>query len=91
MKTHQILIKNFTDYIDGREVDAITELKDNRVFHPGDHILGFRDSVAASSNVPVSHKLQDHSIGIEGTITAVEVSKPAGGNTGIMKLKIKKI
>jgi hypothetical protein len=91
MKAHEILIKNFSDYVDGREVEATAELKDNRVFHPGDHILGYHDSIAAASNISVPHKLQDRSIGVEGTIIAVEINKPAATSSGTMKLKIKKI
>jgi hypothetical protein len=91
MKAHEILIKNFTDYVDGREVEATAELKDNRVFHPGDHILGYKDSIAAAANISVPRKLQDSSIAIEGTIIAVEINKPAAAPNGIMKLKIKKI
>jgi hypothetical protein len=91
MELHQVLIKNFNDYVEGREVEARVEIKGNKLLHPGERVLAFKDSLAAVTSLPVPREKQDHTIGVEGTITAVEIREPVKQGSGFMKLRVKKI
>jgi hypothetical protein len=91
MELHQVLIKNFNDFVNGQEVEVTEELKGNKILHPGERILAFKDSIAVTSGVSVPRGKEDHAIGIEGTITSVELRDPVKQGSRTMKLKIKKI
>jgi len=92
MELHQVLIKNFQDYLDGKEVEATAKLKENKVLQPGDHVLVFKDSLAATSTLSVPRSKQDLSIGIEGTVTQVDMRDPVKKEgSGILKIKVKKL
>ena len=90
MELHQVLIKNFDEFLSGKEVEATAQFKDSAVIAPGERVLAFKDSIAATSSVAVPRNRQDHSIGIEGMVTAVS-SRDAMKSGKRLLLKVKKV
>ena len=88
MALHYAVIKNFGDYLAGREVEATIHLKNNESVSPGEKVLAIHDSIAATTDLPVPRSKQDEVIGIEGTITEVRTG-PSGSR--IEKVIVKKI
>ncbi len=87
MNLPKVVIKdNFSDYLDGKEVKAafISQTKDQA--WPGEHVMAFKDAIAAGTNLTVPKSQQSHYIGIEGTITEV-VNDPAANSTKFVKVK----
>jgi hypothetical protein len=91
MELKQVLVKNFTDFINGREVDAIVELKENKIIQPGENVLAFKDSLAATTSLAVPREKQDLSIGVQGTVTEVVPGEPMQKSNHVQRLKIKKV
>lgn len=91
MKLRQILIKNFHDYVNGNEVEATAEIKEGNIIRPGEHVMVFKDSFAALSDIPVPREKQDLSIGIEGTVIQTIISESEEKGRHLQKIKVKKI
>ena len=73
---HKVVIKqSFQDYLSGKEVEATFLSGTPEHVWPGEEVLAFKDSVAATSDVPVPTSQFSHTIGIEGTVTEVIHSK----------------
>jgi hypothetical protein len=89
MQLHQVLIKNFQEYLAGREVEATITLKEGEVVSPGESVLAVKDSIAAKTNIPVPRSKQDHVIGVEGTITEIQSRDSVKGNR-VQVVKVKK-
>jgi hypothetical protein len=87
---NQVLIKNFSDYVNGREVEATASLQPGTMLQPGERVLAFKDSIAATTSIPVPREKQDLSIGIEGTVTQVDIQQPESGSK-LQKLKVIKV
>jgi archaeosine-15-forming tRNA-guanine transglycosylase len=72
----KVVIKSdFHDYLEGKEVEAAFVSNHPDQVWPGEHVLAFKDSVAATSDIPVPTSQLSHTIGIEGTVTQVVHSK----------------
>jgi hypothetical protein len=88
MELHQALIKNFNDYLAGREVEATIHLKDGETVIEGERVLAVKDSISATTDVPVPRSKQVLAIGIEGTVTEIGMRGPsASPRTQIVKVK----
>lgn len=86
MNLPKVVIKdNFTDYLDGKEVKATFITQSKEQAWPGEHVMAFKDSIAADTNVSVPKSQQSHFIGIEGTITQV-INDAAAKNTQFVKV-----
>ena len=60
----------YHDYVEGKDVVCSSSL-----LQPGEHVMVFKDTIAATSSVPVPHSSQhSDSIGVEGIVTAVQHS-----------------
>lgn len=90
MELHHVLIKNFHDYLAGREVEATIELKEGEAIAPGEHVLVLRDSVASRTSIPVPREKQDYAMGVEGTITEIKMRDSIKGNSRTHVVKVKK-
>lgn len=75
MVLHQALIKNFNEYLAGGEVLATVHLKDNEIITPGEHVLVLRDTVASTTDIPTPRDKQTSVIGVEGTITEIQINE----------------
>lgn len=76
MELPKVVIKqNFQDYFAGKEVEASFVTKKDSEVWPGERVMAFKDSLAATSDIPVPSSEISHSIGIEGTITQVVQEK----------------
>lgn len=81
MELPKVIIKqNYTAYLNGNEVTASLVGSTSAPLQPGAHVIAFKDSIAAASDVPVPKAQQAHYIGVEGTVTGIEPS-PAGHPT----------
>ncbi len=63
-----IINDNYTDYLNGREVEA-TAVDGGRRLEKGMRVMGFHNSIAVNSNVSVPREKQSQYIGVEGMIT----------------------
>jgi hypothetical protein len=88
MELQSVLIKHFTDFISGKEVDAIAERKTARAILPGEKVLAFKNSLAVVTSLPVPHEKLDLSIGVEAVVTEVNFNEP--GVKPVQHLKVKK-
>lgn len=75
MQMPKVVIKeNYTAYLNGKEVTASLVGPVAAPLQPGAHVMAFKDSIAAASDVPVPKAQQAHYIGVEGTVTGIEPS-----------------
>jgi hypothetical protein len=89
MNLPKVVIKdNFTDYLDGKEVKAAFISQTKEQAWPGEHVMAFKDAIAADTNVPVPKSQQSHFIGIEGTITEVMNDKAAKNTQFVRVIKL---
>jgi hypothetical protein len=91
MELREIIVEDFNNFISGNEVEVTAELKDNKLLHPGDHILAVKNSLAAETTLPVPREKQDQAIGIEARVTAVELRDPVKSGKKIMRLRVQKV
>jgi hypothetical protein len=91
MELREIIVEDFNNFINGNEVEATAELKDNKIIHPGERILAFKNSLAAETSIPVPREKQDHAMGIEARVTAVELRDPVKSGKKIMRLRVQKV
>lgn len=91
MDLHHALIRNFDDYLAGREVEATVRLKNNETILPGEHIIATKDTIAATTDVPVPAGKIDQVMGIEGTVTEVEQRDPRKSGSRVQVVRVKKL
>jgi hypothetical protein len=91
MELHHALIANFNDYLAGREVEATIRLKGDEQIAEGQHVLAIKDTIAATTGVPVPAGKVDQVMGIEGTVTSVDMRGPVRTGPRVELVKIKKI
>lgn len=93
MELPKVVIKdNFNGYLIGEEVKAAVVGSAAVPLQPGEHVIAFKDSLAAVSDVPVPKQQQSHYIGIEGTVTRIEfVTDGPAALTDHQLLRIKKL
>lgn len=73
MELPKVIIKdNYNEYLNGKEVTAALAGSSSAPLQPGAHVIAFKDSIAAATDVPVPKQQQAHYIGVEGTVTEVE-------------------
>jgi hypothetical protein len=77
-------------YLQGDEVES-TFSTANKNMQPGQHIMVFRDSVAANSVLTVPADKESASIGVEGMITKVDCVTDLKKGVVEQHLKIKKL
>lgn len=78
MSLYKVIIKqDFHDYLDGKEVEATFVSRKPEQVWPGEHVLAFKDTAAATSDIPRPTADFSTAIGIEGTVTQVYHSKTA--------------
>lgn len=65
-----IINDNYSDYLSGKEVEA-TLVSDKKLIEKGMHVMGFHNSIAVNSAVPVPKEKQAHYIGVEGMVTDI--------------------
>jgi hypothetical protein len=89
MELHHALIRNFNDYLAGREVEATIQLKANEQLIPGERVLAVKDTIAATTDLAVPAGKIDQVMGIEGMITSIEMREPvrSGSRTQIVRVK----
>jgi hypothetical protein len=82
MDLPKVVIKqNFQDYLAGKEVEASIVSPSRHEVWPGERVMAFKDSLGATSDLPVPTSELSHSIGIEGTITQVMHLKSPASDT----------
>ena len=93
MKLPKVVIKdNFNEYISGKEVKATLADSASAPLQTGEHVIAFKDSLAAVTDVPVPRQQQSHYIGIEGTVTRIEfVTDGPAALTDHQLLMVKKL
>lgn len=79
-------VKEYNDFLEGREVRGTVIGHSPASLTPGDRIMVFRHTLSAETDVTVPRSQQSHAIGVEGTITGIE---PGSGRNP--RLRIKKI
>jgi hypothetical protein len=93
MSLPKVVIKDhYKEYLDGEEVRAFLVDSVAAPLQPGEHVMVFKDSLAAATDIPVPKQQQAHYIGIEGTVTRTEVG-PAGKGSSAerQQLLVKKV
>ena len=77
MDLPKVIIKdNYSDYLSGKEVEA-TLVSDKKSIEKGMHVMGFHNSIAVNTAVPVPKEKQTHYIGVEGMVT--DIPDPISG------------
>lgn len=81
----------YSDYLEGKEVEArITEASPGEV-SPGERIIAFKNTIASATDVTVPRTQQSHYIGVEGTVLkvlSVPAGKTSGNNVHILIVKV---
>jgi hypothetical protein len=73
MDLPKVVIKdNYEAYLSGSEVKAALVDSSSTPLQPGQHVLAFKDAIAATTDMPVPKRQQSHYIGIEGTVTQIQ-------------------
>jgi hypothetical protein len=90
MEKQEVKIKNYQEYIEGMEVEATVEVKNNKIIRPGERVMVFKDSMAASSPIPVPREKQHQAIGVEGVVTGTEIRESDKSGSLIQILKLMK-
>jgi hypothetical protein len=80
---HIAHVKNFGEFLTGREVPAVIEGGDP--VQEGEQVLAIKDSVAATSVLSVPQEKFHQSIGVEATVTAVHTSSSGAAQTVTVK------
>jgi hypothetical protein len=86
-----IVLGDYSDFLQGREVDARVPGPVTTDLLPGAHIMAFKNTIAATSTIAVPKTEQSHYIGIEGTVTQVHPGSRDGIKTSEVHVKIKKL
>lgn len=85
MDLPKVIIKdNYADYLNGKEVEA-TVVSEEPVAK-GMHVMGFHNSIAVNTALPVPKEKQAHYIGVEGMVTAITSGDGADPHVRIVKL-----
>lgn len=59
----------YHDFVEGRQIQCSSDLE----LHSGEHVVVYKNTLAASTSVPVPHSnQQSDSIGVEGIVTIVD-------------------
>ena len=66
-----IIDDNYYDFLNGKEVKA-TFVSHKPAVEKGMHVMGFHNSIANNTGLPVPREKQSHYIGVEGVITEIE-------------------
>lgn len=70
MDLPKVIIKeNYTDYLNGKEVEATVIGKGH--LEKGMHVMGFHNSIAVNTGFSVPKAKQAHYIGVEGMVTEI--------------------
>lgn len=78
MELPKVIIKDsYADYLEGKEVEATLVSEKKRV-EKGMHVMGFHNSIAVNTGVPVPKDKQSHYLGVEGRVT--DIREPASGD-----------
>jgi hypothetical protein len=89
MDLPKVIIKdNYTDYLNGKEVEA-TVVSEKNAVEKGMHVMGFHNSIAVNTTVAVPKEKQSHYIGVEGMVTDIDFTSPADAH--VAKVKVVKI
>jgi|GEM_PF-5734315 len=89
MELHHAMIGNFNDYLAGREVEATIRLKADEQISEGQRVLAIKDTIAATTGVPVPAGKVDQVMGVEGTVTSVEMREPLKKGTRLQRVRVK--
>jgi hypothetical protein len=81
---------NYHDYLTGAEVESTLSTK-NASMEPGQHVLVFRESIAATANIAITPGKESDNIGVEGLITQVRQVKDMNKGFTVQYLKLKKL
>jgi hypothetical protein len=74
MELPKVIIKdNYNEYLEGKKVKAALIDAASAPLQAGSHVIAFKDSIAAASEVPVPKQQQSHYIGVEGIVTEVDI------------------
>jgi hypothetical protein len=84
------LKENYTAYLKGAEVESTVNTK-NKNLEPGQHILVFPDSVAASTPLTVPANKETDNVGVEGLVTQVNRVTDLKKGEIVQHLKLKRI
>lgn len=92
MELPKVIIKDaYSEYLEGKEVKAALADSSSAPLQPGAHVLAFKDSIAAATDVPVPKQQQAHYIGVEGTVTEVEAVSSGHATSERQLIRVKKI
>lgn len=84
MELPKVVIENFIDFLKGKEVEA-RPISSEVQIERGAHVVAFRNSIAARTNIPVPREELHSAIGIEGTVT--QIALPQSEQQQILKVR----
>lgn len=91
MELPKVVIKdNYQEFLNGERVRASVIGTSQIVLQPGTRVMAFKDTIAATTNIPVPKPQQSHYMGVEGTVTEVDHSF-GSSNIGNQIVHIKKL
>jgi hypothetical protein len=92
MELPKVIIKDdYSAYLNGKEVKAALIDSVSAPLEPGNHVIAFKDSIAAASDVPVPKQQQSHYMGVEGTVTEIETVSANRHSSERQLIKIQKL
>lgn len=77
----------YHEYLDGKEIRCAAQALDNKSVSEGEHVLVYKDTVAAGTSAsPPKSEMQSQYIGIEGTVTQINLRSGDRDEIAIRKL-----
>lgn len=87
LKTIKLDSTTYHEYLDGKEVRCAAAAIDNKSLAEGEHVLVYRDTVAAGTAIsPPKSEMQSQYIGVEGMVTRIDLHTGDQEEVAIRKL-----
>lgn len=87
LKTIKLDNDSYHEYLDGKEIRCAARALENKSLSEGEHVLVYKDTVAASTSLsPPKSEMQSQYIGVEGTVTRINLHDGDQDEIAIRKL-----
>jgi hypothetical protein len=92
MDLPKVIIKDdYNEYLEGKVVKAALASSASAPLQPGTRVIAFKDSIAAATDIPVPKQQQAHYIGVEGTVTEIELVATGYEPSDRQTVRVKKL
>ncbi len=80
-------VRDYADFLNGKEVRATVIGRPARNLTPGDTVVAFKHTLAAETGVTVPRAQQSHYIGVEATVTDVIIDEVSSSQKPSLRVR----